>query len=112
MTATLTLTIDECGNAVFLKLKGADMFCSLGPVRTQRGSWVTPCNLVLRVAFHVTRRLVSDDSRIAQWTRLWPCLWRAEIIGGPVFYTGSGSRSAAIEAEVSYLNQKFLEDVC
>lgn len=47
----------------------------------QRVSVIVPRNLVLRVLFVVLRALVSDESRIAEWTRHWDCDWDVVIDG-------------------------------
>jgi hypothetical protein len=49
------------------------------PVK-QRASHVEPVRLSLRALFHLIRWLVSDDSRAAEWTRRWPCLWRVRML--------------------------------
>jgi hypothetical protein len=105
----VTVTIDEQGNQLFIKGKGTDIFLSLGEVVTKRGSHVVPINPVLNLCFRAIRALVSDTSKVAAWTRTWNCLWCAEIVNGPVLWASGTTRSKAIEAEVSYLNQSFLE---
>jgi hypothetical protein len=105
----VTLTIDDEGNAVFLQNHGGEMFLSLGSVKTQRGSHVVPINPLLEFCFRVIRALVSDTSKVAAWTRTWNCLWCAEIVNGPVLWRSGTTRAKAIEAEVAYLNNKFLE---
>jgi hypothetical protein len=106
----VTLTIDDEGNAVFLKSHGADLFCSIGSVKTQRGSHVEPKYWPLRIAFHVIRLLVKDDSRVAQWTREWWCMWRVNLapVNGPVVGYWR-DRMEAIAFEINYLNNFFLE---
>ena len=105
----VTLTIDASGNAVFIKGHGADMFCSLGTVRTRRGSYVEPSYWPLRAAFHCIRRLVPDSSRIAQWTRGWWCMWRVNLapVNGPLFGHWR-DRMEAITFEIQYLDSYFL----
>lgn len=44
MGRTITVTIDEEGNQVFLKGHGADVFLGVGDTRTQRASHVEPDN--------------------------------------------------------------------
>ena len=110
MDRTVTLTIDDEGNAVFLKGHGGDAFLALGDIRTQRASHVEPDAWLLRLVFHAVRFLVSDASLVAQWTRTWPCLWRVNTapIGGPILDGRWRNRLAAIDAEVEFLNTYFL----
>jgi carbon storage regulator len=83
-------------------------YARLNPQRN-RASWVEPQNLVLRCLFHVVRWCVSDNSRMAQWTRDWSCQWRINLArsSGPVLgpYT---SRLEAISAEVAWLRDNWL----
>ena len=76
----------------------------------RRASHVEPVNAYLRLVFRAIRKLVSDDSRIAAWTRLWPCLWRVDIIpvGGGILPVHYSNRLAAIDAEVEALNNHFI----
>lgn len=41
----------------------------------QRVSRIVPKNPFLKIAFYVIRFLAADTSRIAAWTRKWPCQW-------------------------------------
>lgn len=106
----ITITIDENGDQVFLKGHGADVFADVGTVTTQRASHVEPDSAVLRLVFHAVRSLVSDASRIAEWTRNWPCTWRVNTapVGGPILAGRWRNRKVAIEAEVEFLNTFFL----
>lgn len=106
---TITITIDEEGNQLFIKGAGTDVFLSLGDYTTQRGSHVAPVNPVLNITFRMIRALVTDSSKVASWTRTWGCLWCAEIVNGPILWASGTTRTKAIEAEVSYLNNQFLE---
>lgn len=133
MSRTITLTIDENGDQVFLKSDGAEMFRALGITVTRRASHVEPDAWVLRVLFHALRSLVSDDSAIAAWTRNWDCDWRVNTapIGGPVLtwrdtyapddiqpwmeklnYMKAQAvwrdRQSAINAEIKFVNKFFL----
>ena len=110
MDRTVTLTIDDEGNAVFLKGHGADAFLALGDIRTRRASHVEPDSWLLRFVFHFIRHRTQDTSRLAAFTRCWPCLWRVNTapIGGPILDGRWRNRLAAIDAEVEFLNTYFL----
>ena len=74
----------------------------------RRASHVEPVNPVLRAVFHFVRSRCTDDSKLAAWTRKWPCRWRARIFDGPVLGPFS-RRSDAIESEIEFLQQRFIE---
>lgn len=133
-----TMTIDENGDVLFLATDSNDIFLELGTVVTKRASHVEPATFWARRAFHLLRSVVSDKSRSAEWTRLWTCRWRVNTkpVGGPILtwrdvYTREqvasmariGSipvllglrdiatwqdRQDAIDAEVKFLNEFFL----
>ncbi|PWT76232.1 MAG: hypothetical protein C5B59_07110 [Bacteroidetes bacterium] len=107
----ITVTIDEEGDQVFLKGHGADVFKEIGETKTQRASHVEPDNAVLRLVFHAVRSLVSDASRIAAWTRTWRCLWRVNTkpTAGYILPQRWRNRQEAINAEISFLNNWFVE---
>jgi len=75
----------------------------------RRASNVLPMSLPLRILFRALRGASSDDSRLAAWTRTWPCLWQVDLspVGGPT-YGGLYPREAAIECEIEWLNANFL----
>ena len=107
----MTFTITEEGDIVALASPGADVILrAMGEVQTQRASHVEPDAFVLRLVFHAVRSIVSDDTRIAEWTRHWPCLWRVNTapVGGPILAERFTDRTAAIAAEISFLNEYFL----
>lgn len=70
----------------------------------RRVSHIEPVNRLLRWLFHYIRYKVSDDSRLAGFTRRWPCRWQANIFDGPVLGPFR-SRSEAVDAEVSWINE-------
>jgi hypothetical protein len=109
MTRTVTMTIDENGDAIFLKGHGGDAFLALGDVRTRRASHVEPNSWLLRVLFHAIRRNCTDSCKRAAFTRMWPCLWRINTapVGGPILCTLYRDRKQAIEAEVVFLTKFF-----
>lgn len=106
MSRTITLTIDENGDQVFLKSDGAEMFRSLGITVTRRASHVEPDAWALRLLFHAIRKAVSDTSKAAAWTRTWPCMWRVNTapLNGPILTPRFTDRQAAIDAEIMYVN--------
>jgi hypothetical protein len=74
----------------------------------RRASHVEPVNPAFRVLFHFVRSRCTDDSKLAAWTRKWPCRWRARIFDGPVLGPFS-RRSDAIGAEIRFLEQRFIK---
>ena len=106
----LTVTIDENGDLVYLKTSEHDIFAELGEVVTRRASHVEPETLWLRVAFRFLR-MFGDQTRVAEWTRGWQCVWLVDTrpVGGPVLEGRWTNRQEAIDAEIVFLNQFFLE---
>jgi len=107
----VTVTIDEDGDMHFLKTDSADIFLELGETITRRASHVEPATFLLRIAFHCIRAMVPDTSTVAAWTRRWSCLWRVNTapVGGPILDGRWYNRQEAIDAEVQFLNEFFLE---
>jgi hypothetical protein len=105
MQNEVTFIIAE-GKMTYLLTKAAPR---LAGAVVRRASHVEPVNTYLRLAFQVIRKLVSDDSRIAAWSRLWPCLWRVDMspVGGGIIPVHFSNRLAAIDAEVEALNNHF-----
>jgi hypothetical protein len=119
---TVTVTIEENGDATFLATDSAATFLECGDVRTRRASHVEPVNFWLRVAFHVLRTFWGRKTQVAAWTRKWDCLWRVNTspVGGPtlrwrdVYDTNRGdevatwhNRQEAIDAEIKFLDEWF-----
>lgn len=111
MSKTITLTIDQNGDQIFLKTDGAEIFRALGITVTRRASHIVPDNVLLRGAFRTVRALVPDTSVIAQWSREWRCLWRVTVVNGPTLPGRWRDRKQAIEAEVEFLNGWFLDGI-
>jgi hypothetical protein len=111
MPRIVAVTMNEDGNLTFLNTDSADTFLECGSVVTRRASHVEPADLPRRLAFKILRSLTSDKSRIAAWTRNWNCLWRVNTspVGGPILEGRWRDRQAAIDAEVEFLNEWFLE---
>ncbi len=76
----------------------------------RRASHVIPKNVYLRLTFRAIRKLVADDSRIAAWSRTWPCEWIVDMspVGGGILIQRFENREAAIDAEVEALNEIFI----
>lgn len=72
-----------------------------------RASHVEPACWALRVLFHLIRKRVDDDSQWAEFTRSWPCCWRARIFNGPVLGPFA-TRPEAIEAEIGWLQTNWI----
>ncbi|AKJ36878.1 hypothetical protein U876_23830 [Aeromonas hydrophila NJ-35] len=70
----------------------------------QRVSRIVPTSWLLMSAFLVIRKLCSDDSKLAAWTRRWGCEWKVLIDGKT--YGPFQSRSAAILFEKDKIYQQ------
>ena len=106
----VTVTIDESGDMVFLNSPEHDVFLELGETITRRASHITPRAFWSKLAFNALRMLVSDNSKIAAWTRTWSGPWQIDMraVGGPVVNGEWTTRQAAIDYEVAFLNDWFL----
>ncbi len=104
-----TLVIDEFGDCKMVLTTVAKML-NLTDSPSYRASHVIPVNLVLRLAFNVMRALVSDDSRVAAWSRTWGCMWKVDMspVGAGILPVYFSNRLAAIDAEVEALNNYFI----
>ena len=71
----------------------------------RRVSCVEPVHPALRWMFHTIRRRVSDDSRLARFTRHWQGQRQARLFDGPVLGPFR-QRSDAIDAEICWINFK------
>lgn len=113
----LTVTIDEAGDLLYLKSDSCDVLLECGEVVQRRASHVEPAAFFLRVAFHILRKVFGEHGRVAEWTRGWKVLWRVNTapVGGPILRWENGvvkvwmDRKAAIDAEILFLNDFFLE---
>lgn len=86
--------------------------------RTARASHIEPYRWPLRWAFHAVRGLEGLLARqdvlwakaglLTALTRLWPCLWRVRVVGGPVLPGCYRDRDEAIAAEIRWLEQNRL----
>ena len=105
MTTEHTITIRD-GQVEYIHNDelAAALTDSIGTPEKNRASHVEPINRALRFLFHAIRSRVADDSRLAEWTRGWKCLWRARIFDGPTLQPFV-DRAAAIQAEVDWLEE-------
>jgi len=71
----------------------------------KRVSHIYPSNPIKRFFFKLIRKLVDDESPLADWTRSWKGRWIV-VIGNEI--VGEfGNRKEAIEFEKAYLWKKF-----
>ena len=66
---------EVCGFADEVSFKGLD----LQEYSKQRVSRIVPTSFLLMFSFYAIRWLCSDESRMAAWTRRWPCQWKVLI---------------------------------
>lgn len=76
----------------------------------RRASHVEPTGAIARTIFHTLRHIFGEYGIMADFTRKWPVAWRVNLapISGPVLPGTWRDRSAAIAAEIEYLNQNFI----
>lgn len=112
-----TVTIDENGDILFLATDSNDIFLEDTQTITKRASHVEPAPRYERWLFHFLRAIFGDKGRVSDWTRQWNTLWRIDTspVGGPILRDADGdirywfNRQAAIDAEIAFLNDWFLE---
>ena len=100
---------DSTGNTKFLVNELSRSFLDDFSV-IQRASHVEPVNGILRIVFFALRAMFGEYGSMAQFTRLWPCLWRVNLspVAGPILPTVHRDRAQAIDAEISWLESNFL----
>lgn len=101
----MEIFVDQNGKITGVK---SELTNKLGLPQIQRVSNVEPVNRIWRYLFYFVRNRVSDDSRLAEFTRHWPCTWQAKIHDGPVLGPFK-HRKSAISAEISYINLRIKE---
>jgi len=87
MDDVIVIEFDDDGNIICLDDADiADVLEMLGIKQTRRASHVVPCEPLLKCLFRFIRQRVDDKSLLAEFTRLWPCAWEADMApsGGPV----------------------------
>ena len=106
---TLHVSMDASGTLTFLVDADTQALLNESSV-IQRASHVEPVSRPLRAGFHGLRSLFGEKGRIANFTRLWPCLWQINLspINGPILDTTYRNRQAAIDAEIVWLNTNFI----
>lgn len=108
----VTVIVEENGDALMLVNEQTQPFVdALGGASVNRASHVEPDGLAFRLLFHLLRQLFGDKGRMSDFTRDWPCLWRVNTkpVGGPILPGRYTNRQEAIEAEILFLNDWFLE---
>lgn len=97
--------VDDDGRLQYIDKPELDFLKELGEVVTKRASHVEPANFVLRISFHILRKVFGDKGTVAHFTRQWSCWWRVNMKpkGGPVLPMYYASREAALAAEVEWL---------
>ena len=73
----------------------------------RRFSHILPRNAVKRFAFIIIRGCVTDNGRIAAWTRNWRGPWEVRFVDDPrtVAFTHA-SRKVCVKWEVDRLNER------
>lgn len=107
--APIVLTISDEGTIRFLVSEDTRPFID-DSAMVRRASHVQPDNLALRWVFHTLRAMFGEYGWMAAFTRRWPCLWMVDTspVGGPILPGRYRARSAAISAEIEYLQNNFL----
>lgn len=105
--ADLTLTFNPDGTvqSLYDNVEVMDeIMPEFGVPKVSRASHVRPLNPIKRMAFIILRKMVSDNSKVAAWTRKWKGPWVSNMKpkGGPVIgpYV---TRKEAIDAEKVWL---------
>ena len=99
----VTVFIEADASVTFLKSTLTAGF-NLGPAVVRRYSSVEPDAAALRWFFKLVRCLFGEAGAMSDWTRRWPCLWRAQIKHGPLLAIRSRDRQQVISAEIAYFN--------
>ncbi len=106
----VTFSIDDStGNVTFLVSELSRPF--LDDTSTiRRASHVEPNAIILRGAFYLLRLMFGEYSRVGEFTRVWPCMWRINLspVNGPILSELYSNRWEAINAEIFWLENNFL----
>lgn len=109
-----SVIIEPDGTVRFILADDLAGLLTEGNAQVTRASNVMPVNPLKRMAFRAIRNLVSDESRLAGWTRTWRGRWIADmkLSGGPVLRGADGKgfalRADALAAEVEWINVNIL----
>lgn len=108
MTQPTTVIIKPNGTIRFLVSEGSKPFLDGAVVR--RASHIEPVNPIMRYVFYMLRHWFGEKGKMAEFTRLWPCLWRINLapIGQGILPNTYRNRQAAINAEIGYLYEHFI----
>jgi len=105
-----TLVFNSDGSMRFLAHDELTCLEQSGSTAKRRASHVEPKRLVLRVAFHMLRRMFGESGTVAAFTRVWPCEWVVDLrpSNGPRLDGPFADRATAIEAEERWLSENYL----
>lgn len=107
MSDALAKTIRIYPDGSVRKLHDAADVALYGTTSRRRASRVEPTFWLLRWIFRLTRLCVSDESRVAAWTRRWPCSWRARLFDGSILGPHP-DRNGSIAAEQQWLIENWV----
>ena len=109
MEQEIIITVDSAGTVTHLVDHPLTEYPETATVA--RASHIEPLDPTLFLAFRLIRWVFGDESKMADWTRTWKCLWSVDLspVGGPTNYPFR-TRAEAIEYEIKWLNQNFLGD--
>lgn len=102
----MKIVIRPTGQTTMLVHDELQGFIAMGEdVSQRRASHVEPVNLPLRILFRLIRWMTGETGKISDWTRGWPCQWRADMrpSGGPILKACYLDRKEAIQAEIEWL---------
>jgi hypothetical protein len=105
----IIIKLDEDGVTRFLVNADTAEFLTDTSI-VKRASHVEPDRFILRILFHGIRYMFGENGRMANFTRVWPCIWRTNLApsGGPILPERYRNRKDAIDAEIAYLNENFI----
>lgn len=107
MEQEIIITVDEQGTTTHLVDHPLTEYPRNATVK--RASHIEPADPFLYAIFLIIRQWFGDDSKLADWTRSWKCLWVVDLspVGGPCNQWFI-DREQAIRYEIRWLNQFFL----
>lgn len=111
MQNVATFVIEDNGDLTYLVTEAA--IGAFPDAELKRASHVVPENWPLRMCFRVLRAFFGDKGRISEFTRNWNTLWRVDArpIGAYILPDRYENRKDAIDAEVEFLNNWFIERI-
>ncbi len=95
----MIIEIDKTGKAYGLDEDLKEIFNEedFSTTNKKRFSYIYPKNILLRAIFKFIRKIFSDESKLANWTRSWKCEWIVLI--NKKVYGPFKTRKKAIEFE-------------